>query len=319
MKLQTVSGPVAVDDLGFADAHGHVWIKPPDGVAADARIDLDDEAVIRAELADFRAAGGGLIVDCQPGGCGRDGRMLARLSEATGVAITATTGFHRQRYYPPESWLWSASVEAAAASFVAELTVGLQPAAVCGGATAGTVRATTVKVGYEGMIDGQSRALMEAAAEAARHTGAAVLFHTERGKGVEALLPFFADRGVPASQLYLCHMDKRPDLGLHRELAQAGALLGYDTFVRPQYEPEAGVWPLLRAMVAAGWGGQVAIGLDLAFLSMWRRAGGEPGLLALAEYIVPRLRAEGVDEATLAGLAGGNVARYLVWRKAEPA
>jgi hypothetical protein len=48
----------------------------------------------------------------------------------------------------------------------------------------------------------------------------------------------------------MCHVDKRPDVGLHRELARAGVLLGYDTFGRPKYNPDQGVWQLIPALVA---------------------------------------------------------------------
>ena len=196
MKLLTVTGPVAVDDLGLIDGHGHAWIQPPEGTPPESRLELNDYAAIAEELRDFRAAGRAAVIDCQPGGCGRDARMLVRLAEATGVYITATTGFHRQAYYPPGHWLWSASAEVAADYFVEEVTGGTRE-------TGGTAPATTIKVGYEGRIDGQTRTLMEAAAEAARRTGVALLFHTERGAGAEALLPFFGQRGVPADQLYL--------------------------------------------------------------------------------------------------------------------
>ncbi len=310
MRLQTVTGLIAVEDVGLADAHAHVWIEPPVGAAPEARFELDDEAVIKAELMDFRAAGGNLVIDCQPGGCGRDGAALARLAEATGVHIAAVTGFHRQRYYPPEYWLWSASAEEASAYFAEELTAGMRE-------VDGALRATAIKVGYEGGFEGQSGVLMEAAAEAARRTGAAILFHTERGRNAEALPPFFNDRGVPTDRLFICHMDKRPDFGLHRELAQAGALLGYDTFARPQYDPERNAWPLLKAMAAGGLGDHIAIGLDLSTVSMWRRFGGHPGMVMLAEQIAPRLRAEGIDAPTIAGMTGRNVARYLVRRTPE--
>ncbi len=308
--LQTVTGPADPAAVGLADGHGHAWIMPPPGVAPDYRLELHDVAVIKAELSDFRSAGGGLLVDCQPGGCGRDARMLAQLATETGLFITATTGFHRQVYYPPDHWLWSATVEATAAYFVEELTQGTRE-------SGGRVRAATIKVGYEGVIEGQTRVLMEAAADAARQTGAVILFHTERGRNVEALLSFFGERGVPPERLYICHVDKRPDFGLHRELAEAGALLGYDTFVRPKYDPEHGVWPLLRRMVAAGLAGSIAIGLDLALPEMWRHYGGGPGLLALPERIIPRLRQEGFDRPTIARLTGQNVARRLVWRMPE--
>jgi len=310
VKFRTVTGSAAVEDVHLADGHGHVWIQPPKGVPRDAQLELCDYEAIEAELSDFRGAGGTTIVDCQPGGCGRDARMLVRLARATGLHITATSGFHRQRYYPPTDWLWSASEEEATTLFVDELTSGMSEAE-------GTVLATTVKVGYEGHSEGQSLVLMAAAAEAARQTGAAILCHTERGKNVEALLPFFGDRGVAADRLYICHMDKRPDLGLHRELARAGVLLGYDTFVRPEHNPEEGAWPLLRQMVADGLAGHIAIGLDLAVASMWRHYGGQPGMLALSEQIVPRLRAEGFDESVTAQLTGQNIARYLVGEAPE--
>lgn len=310
MKFRTVTGLVAEEDVRLADGHGHVWIKPPKGVSKDARLRLCDYAAIEAELTDFREAGGTTVVDCQPGGCGRDARMLVRLARATGLHITATTGFHRQRYYPPAHWLWSASEEEAAAYFVEELTCGMRE-------TEGTVPATIIKVGYDGLLDGQTLILVSAAAEAARRTGAAILCHTERRHNVEALPSFLGDRGVAADRLYLCHMDKRPDFGLHRELAQAGVLLGYDTFVRPKYKPEHGVWPLMRKMVADGQEDHIAVGLDLAVSSMWRHGDGQPGMLALSEEIVPRLRAEGIHEHIIARLTGHNIARYLVRQAPE--
>lgn len=306
MDLITVSGTIPASEVTLADAHSHLWIDPPPGVPPAVRIELNRADAIEAELRDFRAAGGSLLVDCQPGGCGRSAAMLLRLARATGLHVTATTGFHLQQYYPPGHWLWSTPERAAADYFTRELTEGMDEAE--------GVQATTIKVGYSGEIEGQSRALMEGAAAAARRTGAAILFHTEQGRNVEALLPFFAARGVPPAQLYLCHVDKRPDLGLHRELAQAGALLGYDTFVRPKYQPDRNVWPLLLGMVDSGLGAQVAICLDPALPSMWRRMGGEPGLLALQESIRPRLEREGVDALTAAALLGGNVARFLVRR-----
>ncbi len=306
MNFQTVTGLAPVEAVRLADGHAHVWIDPPDGVAPDVRLDLSDFQAIQAELNEFRDGGGTTLVDCQPGGCGRDGNKLVALARATGLHITATTGFHQQKYYPRRSWLWSASAEEAAALFVEELTVGLRE-------TGDGVRAATIKVGYEGVIDGQMRVLMEAAAEASRQTHALILFHTERGENVEELIPFFTDRGVTADRLYLCHVDKRPDVGLHRELAQAGVLLGYDTFARPKYDPEHSAWMLLKALTELGLESQIAICLDLAIASMWHHYGGRPGMCFLPEFIVPRLKAEGFTPATIHLLTADNIARRLAW------
>jgi phosphotriesterase-related protein len=306
MNLRTVTGEIPVEAVTLADGHAHAWIKPPPNVMDENAPILDDYDSILAELEDFKQAGGAALVDCQPGGCGRDARMLSHLSETSGLYITAATGFHLKRYYPMESWLWTATQKQAAAFFIEELTVGTTE-------TSGTVRAATIKIGYDGLIEGQTRTLMEAAAEASLQTGAAILVHTEKGQNVEALLSFFADLGVGAGRLYLCHMDKRPDSGLHRELAKAGALLGYDTFLRPKYNPEENVWPLIETMVKDGLADLVALGLDMAAPGLWAHQGGEWGLLALPQLILPRLRAAGMDEATITRLAGQNVARRLVW------
>jgi phosphotriesterase-related protein len=193
----------------------------------------------------------------------------------------ARTDLHLHNYYPATSWLWSASLDQAFAYFVDELTIWMRE-------TNGTIRATSIKVGYDGMIGGQTRKLMEAAAGAAHQTGVAALLHTEEGMNVGALLPFFANRGVPPDRLYLRHIDKCPDIGLHGELARAGVLLGYDTFVRPKDNQSAR--RLIHALVADGLDGSIAIGLNLAMASMWRRYGGQPGLLFLNEQVLPRLR-----------------------------
>jgi len=303
LHLQTVTGPIAASSLTLADAHSHVWLNPPPGVAPKWRLELTDPRRIEAELKDFRSAGGTLLLDCQPGGGGRDARMLAKLAQAAEVAIAAVTGFHLPGYYPAEFWLWRATEHEAAAYFSNELTVGLQEQE--------NARAAVIKVGFMGQIEGQYRVLMEAAAEAARQTGAGLLFHTEAGDNVEALPTFFEDRGVPITRLYFCHVDKRPDLGLHRELARAGALLGYDTFVRPLTKPEQNVWPLLQAMVNAGLSGQIAIGLDMARSMYWRHYGGGPGLVVLADEILPRLHHLGWSEAIVADLTGQNIVRFL--------
>ena len=303
MHIQTVTGIVPVEAITMVDAHAHVWITPPKGVAPKFQFVLNDPRKIEAELKDFRTAGGTLLVDCQPGGCGRDGRLLQKLAEAAEVHVTATTGFHLQQYYPAEYWLWSATEKAAADYFINELTTGLRE-------TDG-VLAATIKVGYWGKIEGQTRILMEAAAEAARVTGAGLLFHTEEGQNVEALPVFFEDRGLPPSQLYFCHVDKRPDGGLHQELAQAGILLGYDTFIRTTYQPDQHVWPLLLEMVQAGYEDFIAIGLDMARTIYWRQFAGWPGLVALPDDILPRLHHEGLAESVVEKLVGQNVTRFL--------
>jgi predicted metal-dependent phosphotriesterase family hydrolase len=136
--------------------------------------------------------------------------------------------------------------------------------------------------------------------------------HTERGAAAEELPGFFASLGLRPERLVICHIDKRPDFGLHRELAAAGALLEYDTFYRPKYDPERGVWPLLERMIEAGLAGSLALATDMAERELWESLGSGPGLPGFLTVIGARLRRMGVPAETLAGLLGGNIARRLV-------
>ncbi len=306
MPVVTVLGPVPVVKLGVTDAHNHVWIEPPPG-AAPGLPRLDDQSTIIAELKDYSAAGGGAIVDCQPGGCGRDGNRLVELSRASGVQLIACTGFHRGRYYPPGTALFKMRAKSAAEYWESELTTGLAETLH----SSVRARAGFIKVACEARLSDTPTELLVGAAEAARVTGAAVMAHTEKGAAVEDLLDFFHKQGLSGDRLVFCHVDKRPDPGLHRALAQAGVLLEYDTFYRPQYEPEKKVWPLLMRMIEQGYGSSIALATDMAESTFWKSYGGRPGLSALLLDIRPRLERLGVDRTTIGQLLGGNIAARL--------
>lgn len=309
--VMTVLGPVSSGMLGVVDAHSHLYIAPPAGGAADAPV-LTDEAGVGRELAAFRAAGGGAIVDCQPGGCGRDGRVLRRLSQQSGVHVVASTGFHRRRYYPPDAPLFGMSAGAAADVFRDEIGNGLVETRVADGRRPSAVAFPgLIKIAAEASLSASPLDLFEAAAAVARETGYAIEMHTERGAAVMEFLAFFAARGLSPRRLVFCHVDKRPDFGLHRELAQAGVLLEYDTFFRPKYAPERYVWPLIRQMADAGLADHVALATDMADPGLWAELGGAPGLLGFFTIIKEGLTRMSLPSATIDGLLGGNIAARL--------
>ena len=303
--VTTVLGPVEPGALGIVDAHSHVWVEAVHGAAAPAPILADFEPIL-AELRAFLRAGGGAIVDCQPGGCGRNGGVLAELSQASGVALVACTGFHRHLYYAPDHPLWSFDACAAADAFIAELQQGLPETAD----TRSPVRAGFVKAACEATLAETPHNLLQGAAWAAKQTGAALAVHTERGEAAEEIVRFLESEGVRPRQMILCHMDKRPDIGLHRELARAGALLEYDTFHRPKYDPEANLWPLIERMAAEGLDGAVALATDMADPALWAYGGG-PGPAALPGSIRARLQQIGLPPESMRRMLGESIAARL--------
>ncbi|MCA9875587.1 MAG: hypothetical protein KC441_18075 [Anaerolineales bacterium] len=304
--VTTVLGPLAPEALGITDGHNHLWIEPVASADPEAPV-LNDEAAIRQELQQYRAAGGGTIVDCQPGGCGRNGRYLAQLSHDSGVHVVACTGFHLRRYYPPHPMLWQMTAEAASDLFVGELLESLYETQD----TVTPVRAGFLKIAGEASFEQTPRHLLEAAAAACRATGCAIEMHTEKGLAVEAFLEFFLAQQVDPQRLVFCHVDKRPDFGFHEAIAQTGAMLEYDTFYRTKYDPETAVWPLLEKMIAAGLETQIVLATDMAYSHMWQTMGGQPGLAAFVTQIRSRLAKMELAAATVNNLTGGNIARRL--------
>lgn len=302
----TVLGERLPDELGIVDAHNHVWIEPVPGTFPELPHLTRQEAIVQ-ELVDYRQAGGGAIVDCQPGGCGRNGLKLAELARLSGVQIVACTGFHLPKYYPPGYWLFQAGATQAADLFISEIQDGLLETRTVGE----PVRAGFIKIACQASLTLTPPPLLEASVAASLQTGSAVEVHTEKGQAALDILSHFSSQGLDPRRLVLCHMDKHPDFGLHRELAQAGVTLEYDTFYRPKYDPENNLWPLLERMAAGGLAVQVALATDMAESEMWARLGGGPGLVSLPAQIGPRLRSLGIGEPEIAGMLGGNITRCL--------
>jgi phosphotriesterase-related protein len=174
-QVRTVLGEISYETLGITDAHNHVWIDPIPGAAPGAPI-LNQYDKIREEIKLYRAAGGVSLLDCQPGGCGRNGYKLAQLSRATGVNIIACTGFHRRKYYPPDHWFFTMNSAGAAEYFLRELTSALeetkdQPE---------PIRAGFIKVALESGWSDSPQAALEGVAEVARQIGSLVQVHTEK-------------------------------------------------------------------------------------------------------------------------------------------
>jgi predicted metal-dependent phosphotriesterase family hydrolase len=304
--IQTVLGEIPYRVLGITDAHNHVWIDPTPGADPTAP-SLNQFEKIREELILYRAAGGKTLLDCQPGGCGRDANKLAQLSVASGVNIIACTGFHRKKYYSPDHWLFSTNSRQAKESFLTELISTVEETKD----RPKPIRAGFIKVALERVWDDTPQSVLEGAAEAALQSGSLVEIHTEQGALAEEVTAYFESHHVAPSQLVLCHMDKRPDSGLHIELARFGVLLEYDTFYRPKYEPETRLWPLINKMVVAGLSDHLSLATDMAEAMMYTTIGNGPGLASLPAEIKSKLTYMGISESSIQQMLGGNIARRL--------
>lgn len=310
-SITTVLGEVGSDQLGITDAHSHLWISQQESAIEGAPV-LDREDLIAAELREYRTSGGQSQLDCQTGGAGRDGNVLASLSKASGVHLIACTGFHLERYYPAHNEIWSMSADQAAKHFLNEVDKGLEETRAIGPVYPGFIKIAALE-----SLEKTPRQLMDAALMVSKKTGLMIEMHTEKGSGVEDLLPYISRQSFPPDRLVICHIDKRPDPGLHKELCQSGYLLEYDTFFRPKYNPEENLWPLLREMVRSGFSNSIALATDQAESSTWNSMGTGPGLAGFPTIIKERLEEEFQDPKIVEALMGGNIAKRLIRTEGE--
>lgn len=283
----TVTGPIPATSIGVVDAHDHLFIASP----ALPGGEITDPAFVAEEVREAHATGVRAIVELTPIGLGRRPDLMRRVAAETGVAVIAASGYHRDAHYPAGHWVHEASPALLAERIVADLTVGMHPRDWDGEAEPDPARAGVIKAGasYQRITAGEARRL-EAVAAASAATGAAIVVHTEIGTCGHEIVDALEAGGAATDRINLAHLDRNADLELHAEVAARGVGLVYDTIGRIKYRPDSVLLDLIEAMVGAGDGDRLMLGLDLGVRDYFRSYGGGPGMRTLMATFVPRLR-----------------------------
>jgi phosphotriesterase-related protein len=308
--IATVLGPIDPAEVDYIDAHEHlVAHAPAEVVAEDADLALDEPDRVVADLTELRSSGRACVVEMTTVDYGRDVLALRELSRRTGVPIVAATGFNKGRYC--RRFCDGHDPDQLAEAQVAEIRSGVASTGVrCGVVKFGT--------GTEAVAPWEEVAA-RAAARTHRATGCPILTHTEAGQLAEEQLALLSDERIPPTAVVIGHLDRNPDLDLHRRLAVQGAFLSYDQIPKPKYATESAAIALIVALAHDGLHRQVVVGGDFARRSLFHGYGGEPGLTYLPSVFPRRLRdaaeREGLDGAAIvADVLRHNPQRALTFR-----
>ena len=313
--IRTVLGDISPESLGRCYAHEHLIIDKSYTTQLFPDIHLPSVENAVRELADFKAAGGGAMIDCMPCDAGRNVEKLAEISRQSGVHLVAPTGLHRVRFYPEGHWRFTAGPERLADLFVEEIERGID-ANDCAGPDVrrSASRAGVLKIASDGAeLDAAERVAFEAVASAHRRTGCPVITHCEAARGAEQVA-FLAARGVEPRHVVLSHTDRHPDPAYHRELLRTGAFVEYDRAFRAKLDDSNPTLGLFVAMVKE-FPGQVMLGTDGARPSYWRSYGGAPGLDYLLKEFSDRARRMGVTDGELRKVFVENPARAYAFSR----
>jgi len=314
--VHTVLGPVPAAELGVVAVHEALLSVLP-GAQHAHDIDFDRADIfttLLTKLRDFRAAGGGTLVDATGMFHGRDVPLYENLSRASGVHIVASTGlgpenllggyFLTPQTNPPTPW----PADKFADLFTQEITEGMVVPRVERRGPAGLV---ATAANPDGMT-ATEESLFRGAARAGRDTGVAVSLRY--GKDAVADLDIALDENLPADRIVVGGLDRRDAVaaGVVAEIARRGAYVALDHVGTEDDEhlSDAERAALVRALVDAGVGHRILLSSNATGVAQGHPARDIPFGHVLTGF-VPQLTAAGIADDTVQRILTANPQHLL--------
>lgn len=321
----TVRGAVDPDDLGRTLVHEHFFFGYPGHEADRTMWHYDEKEVLgkAGQVVDkVREYGVTTLFDLTPNDCGRDVRLLKKISERFGIHVLATSGYYHEHEgaagYFRFRRLFSDIVKELTELFVTELTEGVE----------GTgIRTGLLKVATSpGHITDYEKATIQAAAAAQQLTGAPILTHTSHGTMGPQQARLLLDSGAEPSKVVIGHMCERAhNIDYQLEVLRQGVGVAFDRIGGTQMFNDVtddDRMDMVVNLMDRGFGDRVFLAHDSVNHWKGRDASGfhklpgteHWGIHRIGEYIIPGLLERGLTENDIDGLLNDNV-KHL-WKTA---
>lgn len=318
MKMvETVTGPISVDQLGKTLIHEHFAFGYP-GYQGDVTLGAFNEAeALETAIGAARqmmSFGVQTVVDPTPNECGRNPLFLKKISEATGLQIICATGYYYEGegappYFQLRYGLGTAE-EDIFEMFKTEITEGIAGT----GIKPGIIKLASSK----DKITEYEKMFFRAAARVHKETGIVLLTHTQEGTMGPEQAKYLIELGVDPSKIIIGHMCGNTDPNYHKEVMDQGVRIGFDRFgvqvlVGAPFDHER-VTTLL-SLLADGYEDQILLSHDAIIVWLGRppvmneqvsqiMANWHPG--HIFENILPILRENGITEGQFEKMLGTN-------------
>ena len=292
--LVTTLGLKFASELGFILPHEHVFAN----FYADDDANADVEQVLsklQPELSRAKSTGLTCLVDATAIGGARRIDIIQAVSEAHQLPIVAATGIFKEPH--KAQWVAEKGEDGLVAWMTQELTKGIAGSGIC----AGWIK---LSVADNGIAD-HEQILLRAAARAGRQTGATIGVHTVSGRVALDQLNIIEDASYSPERFIWIHTQVEKDVQLHLEVAKRGAWLEYDAIGVDR--PDEEYIELIQRILDAGYGNQLLLSHDRNGYNPHESDGGEiQSYTYLSDSLLPKLRAVGMDEATIQQLTHTN-------------
>jgi phosphotriesterase-related protein len=298
--VNSVLGPIRIDDLGFTLMHEHV-------VVAAAGIpqvypELLGEHILEhltQSLIEAKQAGIDTVVDATTLDLGRDINMVAQAAKKAGINIVACTGW----WLEAPTFLPAISINQLTQIFVREIKEGIEGTNI----KAGILKAAS---DAGGVTEWQEKVL-RAVARAHLLTDVPIMVHSSSPKQIgRHQLAILKEEGVRPERVKFDHSNDTTDIGYLNWLLEQGCYLGMDRY--PGFGPVKSQdrTRTLKALVDSGYIDRLLPSHDWPLVQVRSDSPSAPaplapegtpplGWLYLQKVVFPELREMGLSDSQL--------------------
>ena len=311
--INSVTGPISPDDLGFTLMHEHVMVSASG--LYDQYPDLlgpDREARAIESLKAAKAGGIDTMIDATTFDLGRKAEFLAKVSEASGVNIINATGW----WLDVPRFLQGVSPSQMAREVVRDVEEGF--------------RGTDVKAGilkcaadFENVTP-PLEVMARAVGRAHRETGLPIMVHSyPTGQVARQQIKILKEEGVDLTRVKIDHSNDTTDLEYLKWILDQGCYLGLDRYPGRLVSPQMRTVTLKR-LIDEGYADRLCPSHDCICLAVMKENpdGSMPeahefvrdnhhAFLYIKREVIPDLKEMGVSDATIHTLFVENPRRFF--------
>lgn len=312
--VETVNGPVELDDLGLTLIHEH--FRATDEATRFQFPHLyDEDAEWQAAMADANAVKGhGVRTVVEPSAMflHRDAAFSKRVADESGLNVVLATGVYTYDHLPQP--LLNRNEDQIAEIFVHDIENGIQ----------GTgIRAAFIKCAAdEPGVTPNVEKIHRAAARASQQTGRPIMAHShpKSETGLEQMR-VLTEEGVDPAKVQIAHTGDTDDLDYIERLIDTGCWIGMDRYGLDLFLPTEQRQATVLALLEKGHGDRMFLSQDWCSTLDWFPPEVAEQLAAslvpnwsmtfLFEQVIPELKERGMTDEQLDRMMVENPKRWL--------
>ena len=312
--VETVNGPLDLEELGFTLIHEH--FRTTDEATRFQFPHLYDEAAEwEAAMADangVRGHGVQTVVEPSAMFLQRDAAFSKRVADESGLNVIVATGIYTYDHLPQV--LANRSEDQIAEIFVHDIEQGIQGT----GIKAAFIKCAADEPGVTPNVEKVHRA----AARASLQTGRPIMAHSRPASGTgPEQMRIFSEEGVDPSTVHIAHTGDTDDLDYIERLLETGCWIGMDRYGLDIFLPTEQRNATVLALLERGYADRMFLSQDYCSSIDWfplevqeyLKANEVPdwSMTFLFEKVIPELKDRGMTDEQLDQMMVANPKAWL--------